>query len=290
MAYLTPDEIREVLSEEGHEDVAETLVATARAALALDREDVDDASIPVGASKLGGDPDLPAGFSWPEWNGRPLAFLGQVRLGDLPRVEGGLALPRSGLLSFFCDYIETPWGFDPAHRGGAVVVHTAEGERLSRVPTPAGAIPDDIGFEGNSFLACRVGFRVVTTYRLDEERLGEDGELLDLLHETLAEGQGDESPHHQIGGHPLVIQSSMELECQLVTNGIYCGDTPPASQHERIEALTPGAADWRLLLQLDTDDLPGWMWGDMGLVYFWIREQDLAAGDFSKVWFVLQCF
>ncbi len=53
-----------------------------------------------------------------------------------------------------------------------------------------------------------------------------------------------------------------------------------------------GAKDWILLLQVDTDDDsdgPGWMWGDCGRIYFWIRRQDLAARRFDRAWTVLQC-
>jgi uncharacterized protein YwqG len=30
-------------------------------------------------------------------------------------------------------------------------------------------------------------------------------------------------------------------------------------------------ANWRLLLQLDTDDAAGMKWGDVGTLYFWIK-------------------
>lgn len=30
---------------------------------------------------------------------------------------------------------------------------------------------------------------------------------------------------HRIGGDPDVIQGDMYLECQLVTNGLYCDDS-----------------------------------------------------------------
>jgi uncharacterized protein YwqG len=32
------------------------------------------------------------------------------------------------------------------------------------------------------------------------------------------------------------------------------------------------------------------MWVDTGRIYFWIREQDARAGDFSKAWMILQCY
>lgn len=48
-------------------------------------------------------------------------------------------------------------------------------------------------------------------------------------------------------------------------------------------------SEWRLLLQLDSDDASDMMWGDSGILYFWIREADARAGDFSNVWVILQC-
>lgn len=51
----------------------------------------------------------------------------------------------------------------------------------------------------------------------------------------------------------------MELECQLVSNGIYCGD-PSGYAGPEAARLKPGARDWSLLLQLDTDDDRGMMW------------------------------
>jgi uncharacterized protein YwqG len=93
---------------------------------------------------------------------------------------------------------------------------------------------------------------------------------------------------HRLLGHPDPVQGNMQLECQLVTNGLYCGD---GTGHEdpRASALEAGARDWRLLLQIDTDDTLGSEWGDTGRVYFWIREQDLAAQRFDSAWHIMQC-
>ena len=51
------------------------------------------------------------------------------------------------------------------------------------------------------------------------------------------------------------------------------------------------AGEWTLLLQLSTiakDDFE-WMFGDCGMLYFYIRKADLAAGNFDRVRFVVQC-
>jgi len=32
------------------------------------------------------------------------------------------------------------------------------------------------------------------------------------------------------------------------------------------------------------------MWGDSGMLYLWIRKQDLAVRDVSRTWLSLQCY
>jgi uncharacterized protein YwqG len=108
------------------------------------------------------------------------------------------------------------------------------------------------------------------------------------LVEATAAAYGN-APRHQIGGFPSTVQGDeMEVECQLVSNGLYCGDSS-GYENPRAAALRAGAADWRLLLQLDSDDDLGTMWGDLGTLYFWIREQDARAPRFESTWLVLQC-
>ena len=53
----------------------------------------DGSDVPRGRTKIGGEPDLPEGQAWPVYrDGKPLAFLAQVNLSELPDgvVRGGL--------------------------------------------------------------------------------------------------------------------------------------------------------------------------------------------------------
>lgn len=79
-----------------------------------------------------------------------------------------------------------------------------------------------------------------------------------------------------------------ELECQLVTNGLYCGDET-GYNNERRKALESDAVNWRILLQIDSNEEIGMYWGDLGRIYFWIREDDLRNKEFDNVWTILQC-
>lgn len=41
--------------------------------------------------------------------------------------------------------------------------------------------------------------------------------------------------------------------------------------------------------QLDTDDDAGWMWGDVGTLYFTIRQSTPLPRALDEAWLVLQC-
>ena len=86
-----------------------------------------------------------------------------------------------------------------------------------------------------------------------------------------------------------MMQNPMELECELATNGINAGG-PEGYADPRVAKLRQSAADWRLLLQLDSDDDLNWMWGDVGRLYVWCRESDIAARRFERCWTILQCY
>jgi hypothetical protein len=98
----------------------------------------------------------------------------------------------------------------------------------------------------------------------------------------------EDVPLHRVFGWPDLVQGPMRLECQLAANGVHHGN-PAGVEGPLVQELSPGAADWLLLWQIDTDDTMDWAWGDAGRLYYWIRRRDLAARDFTRPWVVLQC-
>ena len=239
------------------------------------------------SSRLGGTPDVPAGFEWPRWGGTPLAFLGQISLADLAELSAARVLPTAGMLSFFYHPDQT-WGFEPNDRGSARTFWFTDVGQLRRTELPA-ELPAD-----GRFSAGAISFREIITlppYQgrdIDALRFSHDEydryfDLWDAWHE--AEGEG---PAHQLLGHPDPIQGEMQLKCQLVTNGIDCG-TPEGYDDPRRSELEPGAGDWQLLAQIDSDERLGMAWGDAGMLYCWIKSDDLRARRFDRVWMVLQC-
>ena len=98
-------------------------------------------------------------------------------------------------------------------------------------------------------------------------------------------------PQHQMEGYPVTVQAAeIEAEAHLAFQGVGDEDLEEMSRSRREQLLT-GHEEWRLLLQLDSDeDGPGWMWGDSGLLYFLVRRDDARRGNFDDVWVILQCF
>lgn len=228
-----------------------------------------------GTARLGGRPSGGPGLAWPRKDGRPLAFIAQV---DCGKFEGW---PSSGRLLFFYDADEQPWGFAPRDRGGWAVIHVQDANE----PTPW---PEDLSFR---FPEAGMEAHPIRTWPTVEnpaiEVLRLSDEEMDAWCAFRERAFGGH-PQHQVGGYAGPVQNDqMELMCQLADGGVDCGEDPEADH--RFRSLAPGAKDWRLLLQIDTDDALRFMWGDCGRLYFWIREQDLTAGSFDRAWVILQC-
>lgn len=225
---------------------------------------------------------MPNGSTWPTWNDEPLAFLCQINLASVNKLDVDHFLPSSGLLSFFYVADQSTWGFDPKDRGSWSVLYFADTE-LYRTPWP-----EDLDGEAH-YTTCSLDFgNGVTipgweTKAVDELNLSDEEQ--DRLFE-FADSLGD-AEHHLLG-HPQEIQGAMQLECQLASNGLYCGDESGYND-PRADELKSGESDWQLLLQIDSDDNADWMWGDCGRLYFWITSEDMKLHNFSNCWMVLQC-
>jgi uncharacterized protein YwqG len=238
-------------------------------------------------SRIGGLPSLPENIPWPEWDGAPLAFLCQLDLSEVPPGLETSGLPPSGMLYFFYDQEQRTWGFDPEDKGSWRVIYTA----MAKGDGAVRAVPPGLG-EDYVYNERPVAFTQVATYpdwadqrvailKLTEEQIEQYVEL------CISAFEG--STAHQLLGYPFPMQDNdMDLQCQLVSHGLYCGDLSGYFD-PRAKSLEAGRADWVLLLQLDSDDEAGMKWGDAGMLYFWIKRSDLQEACFENCWMILQC-
>jgi len=270
----------------------------------------EDETAPL-TSKIGGLPDLPKGMAWPTYQfvpwqsrprppgffgrlfgrkpeaprpppaaeARPVPFLAQINLADIAKAGCDLPLPEAGLLLFFYD--RSGDGFAAVETTGARVLFVPEGTETER-PSAAPVKPAQV-----RSLECQPGETLPTVEYVQEfvpaysERDFEDVyEALDEEVDTVIYGG------NAFGGWSHPIQGAMELECELFANGM---DAHPNDYEEaKARGLDKKAKEWRLLLQLTSEDTPELDWGDTGKVYVFCRKQDIAERRFERCCFINQ--
>lgn len=204
--------------------------------------------VAIGYSKFGGYPDLVSAADHP---GENLTFLAQFRLSDFARCESVEALPKEGLLSFFYDLDEQPWG-DADERHLWRVVYTNE-TTLERVRIGEALNERDVAFEES--------YAPIVDSLL--EHMTED----DF---TAMEELFDEGEVHAIGGHPDAVQNDVFEEIE-DTHG------------ERF-------SNPFLLFQMDSTEELDVMFGDAGILYFLIPTEALQAKRFEEAEIIMQCY
>ena len=247
-------------------------------------------------SKIGGKPWLPSDFAWPtftdreEKTTRPLSFLCQINLADVRGYDRDRLLPERGMLYFFYECESFRWGFDPEDKGCARVFYFENTDGFAPMEWPEGIGEEYVVPE------MAVCFTARRSYPKYEElafhsHVDCDWEAYDTLLEKL--GADTEAEDHKLLGYADIIQDEMLSECERVSRGLFCGD--PESyrgiSEDEEASIQRGARDWTLLLQLSTLEKGDWelMWGDCGMLYFYVKKQDLAAKNFENAWFALQC-
>lgn len=249
----------------------------------ISASDTDASEFKVGQSKIGGQPDLPNNLIWfKENNGKSLSFLAQINLAEINSFDEEGLLPKRGILYFFYSAEQEAWGFDIKDIDKFKVFYFDGDESLLN----KSEFPSDLE-QHSKFKACKLTYSnsmSLPNWESDLVRKKLNSQEQDIYIDI----SSTDGEINKLLGHSDNIQGTMEDECQLVTNGLYCGD-PSGYNDPRAEELKKDSNKWRLLFQLDSVDKAGMMWGDVGRVYVWIKEEDLRNKLFEKAWFVLQC-
>jgi hypothetical protein len=230
------------------DDLADLL----RPAVGLRTREITDADWAVGATRVGGEPDLPLDLPWPVGAEGPLLFVLQVDLALVAPLDLEERLPSDGLLSVFAD----PFAEDVR------VLHHEPGVALARRATPADS-------QRPPFRACGVEVQAELHLPPPDSAFmdGADGSALfdDDEHdaywdevwlawrERLRPGPAGSCGIHQILGYAMAER----LEAQAL--------------HEEV------------LIGFDSDDRANMQWGDVHCVWVFMDRDRLAARAFSEL-------
>ena len=256
-------EVQKALRAAGFGTIAERAAAVSSPVLMLDRDLLPREPRVRGTTRFGGRPDLPAGTPWPRCRGLRQAFLGQIRVRDLPAEAAELGR-LGGTLLFFtvAGSADDEQRYDVWPGRCSAVVHAPPGARLVRTSPPRGLLrlrPARMRFSLRPDLpdVTLFGDRLQAPLR-DIRITDAEAERWFKLRETLND---DPRFEHQLLGYSRL--SFNEDRC--------------AARADRVRA------PWRHLLTVGYDhdlgfDLPGAV-----RVQILISPADLRAGRFDRI-------
>lgn len=264
--------LQELLDNIGLARVSHALTNAALPSIRLITQSTNDINLVSGKTKFGGSPDLPQTYIWPQYQGSPLPFIAQINLSDISPYDIKQCLPSTGMLYFFFDLNAYFTHFhDETWR---ILYHATSITQFEQIISQESklqyymcmidyttelTLPDYNPFDGFDTMLTRQFELPKKLTELEEEAYYQVVEQLSGTAHTKYH-----IPIHRLLGYPDNVQWDMYSELGGVST------------------------DWQLLLQVDSDSAPNTNWGDTGRIYFWIRKQDLAKGDFSKVRLILQ--
>ena len=278
----------------------------------IETSPASDDELPLGGTKFGGSPDLPEGLEWPMYSPppdpvgaivwpdsprrvrktpTPIPLVAQIRLSDVAPFDREHAFPAKGLLWFFCD----PFGMYQLYELTAysdpnncrVLYWPDESAPLRRRTPPAEMHPE------RPWRARSLRFRAEQTLPHVEttwigNKGGSDGVVRMSGDEWLAYAElRSEWIFRNVFRHRLLGYSD-DVQPMLLERGYHNAREvlfpelwPPKDVHD--PALDDEFRRGRLLLQVEShDDMEFGRWGCGA---FFIREDDLKAARFDRVWF-----
>jgi hypothetical protein len=201
----------------------------------------------LGASKVGGDPDLPPGTKWPSGTSGPFSFVAQIDLSTI--AKHAPLLPKRGLLAFFVDE-----SADETYLSKGAVLHVT-GKLAPTKPPPSFRRMAAGELLAHGHAACAVAFEPARRLVHPSNQIlkqakwgpGEKDMYADICNAAM------ESDRHQVLGW-------RDLS--------YDGEQSPADA---------------LLFQCFSDDRADMEWGDVDQLYFYVPRAALSKGEFTRV-------
>ena len=252
--------------------------AIARPAILLKTNRAKEDDISVGATKIGGCPDLPPDTLWPTFeNKQPLAFLAQIDLAEIAKFGTILnGLPNNGLLSLF-----SVWGWvtdddsDPqtpnynwkVQDGWTIALHTVAGQDLTRREAP-----------GDVHVFPAAAVEPTLMHSLPNHQQEPPVAALNWSDETWDTFDTMQADYRCI----QTIRWLKNMEGSYHLLGGYA-----TFQQEYPEDLLPSGTS--MLLQIGSDHNAGMCWGDDGELAFHANTEALGKGRFEDLFCDYQC-
>ena len=232
-------------------------------------------------TKIGGHPNLPESFVWPEFENkedilahienRPLSFAFQADMREVSKFDTSGLLPKTGVLSVFYDCISYPSGWFNGQENGLKVYYFEQ--------NPEDMAESDFYFEDKE---------EEMPWLLNEHFLSFGNEEQVPGNEEAEAREGKELPKYD--NHPEVIvmyEGGNEYSSQFFG---YSRDLQGSTFLGVQDDVDKIDNDYILLLQLESDPDLGendFLRIGYSRLYIYIKQEDLINKDFSKVRYIM---
>jgi uncharacterized protein YwqG len=221
--------------------------------LDIDSESVEIDRVAITSSRFGGPASLPADAPWPTCSQGPLSFVAQIALEEIQITQAATSLPTNGWLSFFA--LNDRVGGNREDQDARVLYFPGDAKLDWRES------PKDIDITHSLGHPCRLRF--TESWDLPDE---EDFVITEQDRERLEQIKRD----HDLDD----VRKDWNNGSHLLGY----------SRHNNTSDPSP-ASDWRNLLCLSSYSNPnlGWNWCDGERLCYFIKETDLRALRFDRV-------
>ncbi|UYV55659.1 YwqG family protein [Priestia megaterium] len=255
-------------------DYKEEILKNSKPCIRLFPSKRKDEDIPVGGSKLGGDPDLPAELDIPEYQNNIFSFLAQINCQDINAYNIENLLPTKGFIYFFYDCESFVSGIEITDKNHWKVMYYDGIEENLKRNSISQYLSEENYFK-SALVEGKLGvsFADLDSYELEDVEWKDYGESYIEFLECF---ERKAKSTHQLLGQPKVVQ--MDVFEEVLPLIQECKNNKNISREDLI-----------LLFQLDTDEVnTNMLWGDEGIIHFFITKEDLQERNFQDVWLSLQ--
>jgi uncharacterized protein YwqG len=248
----------------------------------------------LGSSRFGGLPDLPAGSEWPTVDGIRLMFLGQLDLKDLAPFEASAVLPSNGLLSFFFDGMLTDYERGEApDRGRVIYTDTTVRAGLVRLQPPAD-VPEQFEVYSEMIATFEGQWTMPEFEEIDGDEFPMVPAIVPIIR-TSADRWNYQKIRKKVRGKyigsKLLGYADAVQGGEILFMAVKKQDQEKRFRYEdykwtNLDELVAEMRDMCLLFQAACGKRQPWR--GPGVVYFWIRRQDLENVCFDRSFAQLQ--
>ncbi|PQV46616.1 uncharacterized protein YwqG [Jejuia pallidilutea] len=243
----------------------------------------NEKSIPLGASKIGGIPDLPKHFNWPTYKNEPLSFCAQYNLSELNRFDLKNKLPKKGIIYIFI-YLDPDWPRFLNKPDSFKVIYIENVSQVERTKFPVNyftpsvfitakidyfqyfTLPDDTNFKIKKYQKKYKDFHLFyeDAYKFIDDICNQETDNF-----------------HQILGEDRSVQNSVVSDFAIKQLNIKTLEDYKSKETE-IEIIKK---NYEILLQLDCNDSNSNLskFGGNSVIYFGIEPNNLKTKNFDGI-------